>query len=226
MDRAEVQGIAAIARALAGSLDGALGVYLRQDPECLDRVRGIAGKIIAVDLLIINITLYFLPGPEGIRVQDSVDRTADATLIGTPLGLLRAAVRTSASATVTDGAVEIQGDVETAQQFAEILRSVEVDWEEHLSRICGDTTAHKMGQLLRGLHSWSQQTLESLSEDAGDYLREESRLLPYREEVELWYEAIDDLRAGVDRLQKHLERLEKERGTGYAVPTDRRGDLA
>lgn len=197
-----------ITRSLAATVESALNGYLRQDPASRGRMHGLEGKAVAVELQALNTTLYFVTGPDHVRVHDHLDRPVDATLIGTPLGMLRAATSADEAGTAATGTIEIKGDTETAQTFSRLLTSVEIDWEEHLSRACGDTVAHKTFTTLRELRRWSSRTLRILGEDAGDYLREETRLLPSRDEIDAWSEAVDTLRADTDRMQKRLERVE------------------
>jgi len=171
-------------------------------------MRELEGKAVAVEVRALNITLYFVTGSDHVRVHDHLDRPVDATLIGTPLGLLRAATSADEAGTAATGGIVIEGDTETAQAFSRLLTAVEIDWEEHLSRACGDTIARKTVTTLRELRRWSLGTLRTLGEDAGDFLREETRLLPNRDEIEVWSEAVDTLRADADRMQKRVERVE------------------
>ncbi|MCK4586952.1 MAG: hypothetical protein KAU29_06400, partial [Gammaproteobacteria bacterium] len=81
------------------------------------------------------------------------------------------------------------------------------DWEEHLSHVTGDIVAHKMGNLVRGIFSWSKNTTEILGQDAAEYLQEESRELPNRREVDGFLKNIDTLRSDVDRMEMRVSRL-------------------
>jgi ubiquinone biosynthesis protein UbiJ len=213
-----------LTRSLAATVESGIGAYLRQDPASRGRMRGLVGKAVAVELRALNIALYFVIGSDRVRVHDHLDRPVDATLIGTPLDLLRAATSADDAGTAASGAIVIKGDTETAQDFSRLLTDVEIDWEEHLSRACGDTIAHKTVTMLRELRRWSLGTMRTLEEDAGDFLREETRLLPNRDEIEVWSEAIDALRADTDRMQKRVERAEMKHGpAGKSPPHQERG---
>ena len=214
-----------ITRSLAAAVESALNGYLRQDAASRGRMRALEGKAVAVELRALDTTLYFVTGPDHVRVHDHLDRPVDAALIGTPLGLLRAATSVDETGTAATGVIEIMGDTETAQAFSRLLTSVEIDWEEHLSRACGDTIAHKTVTTLRELRRWSLRTLRTLGEDAGDYLREETRLLPDRDEIDVWSEAVDTLRANTDRMQKRLERVElRHEPLGKSPPHQKGGE--
>ena len=65
------------AAALAAALESALDLYLQQDPEALRRCGGMEGKVIALDITGLGVSLYFLPGPDGIQVVGHFEGQAD-----------------------------------------------------------------------------------------------------------------------------------------------------
>jgi len=107
--------------------------------------------------------------------------------------------------------MELRGDVAYAQRFHAILRALEFDWEEQLSRLVGDVAAHQIGNLARGALSWGSQAAESLSRATTDYLQEEARDLPAPAEVERFMEGVDKLRGDCDRLAARVARLERSK---------------
>ena len=64
--------------------------------------------------------------------------------------------------------------------------------------------------VVRGIQNWSAQTIDSLNADITEYMQEESRMLPHREEINEFLSSIDTLRADVDRLEKRIERLQEK----------------
>ena len=194
------------AAALAAALESALDLYLQQDPEALRRCGGMEGKVIALDITGLGVSLYFLPGPDGIQVVGHFEGQADTRLRGSPLGFARMALG-SRDDTLFEGAVEIQGDTETGQQLQDILVSAEWDWEEQLSRLTGDVVAHQIGTLARRARHFLGSSRGTLERDISEYLQEESLLLPCRIEIERFLDEVDCLRADLDRLSARVERL-------------------
>jgi ubiquinone biosynthesis protein UbiJ len=107
------------------------------------------------------------------------------------------------------GSVEITGDSALAQQFAEALFSLDIDWEEQLSHLTGDVLAHEVGNLGRGLFKWGESVRKTAGLNLKEYLQEELRLLPTREEIEPLLVDIDHLRDDVERLSARIERLQR-----------------
>ena len=193
--------------ALAG-LEKALNGYLKLDPTALGRMSTLAGKVIAIELRGLNIVFYLLPGKAGVAVRGVVGAAPDTTFRGTPLSLMRLGLVKNQHNLLFSGDVEIFGDTETGQRFKEILDTLEIDWEEQLSKIVSDVVAHKVGNVVRGIQDWSAQTIDSLNADITEYMQEESRMLPRREETEEFLSSVDILRADVDRLEKRVARLQ------------------
>jgi len=197
-----------LSSALLTSLETALNYYLRLDPETLERLGCLQGKVIAIELRGPDVTFYALPGRYGLRLRSHWEDEVDTTISGTPLAMTRLGLGDS-SRTLFSGDVTITGDVEAGQQFKRILDGMEIDWEEQLSRFTGDLIAHRTGDLVRdGLH-WGRRVLESLREDIGEYLQEESRILPARVEVGHFMDEVDRLRDDVARLEARVRRLQE-----------------
>lgn len=194
--------------ALAAVIETALNGYLALDPEVRSRCAALDGSVIAMQLKGIALTLYFLPTTDRIDVLGHYEGKPDTLLTGTPASLFRLAVVRSEEQLFNSG-VEFHGDTEKGERFRDILASVDIDWEELLSRVTGDAIAHQMGNMARSLTATTTQGLTSLQEDVSEYLREESRLVPTAIEVNNLLEEIDTVRLDTDRLEARIQRLEK-----------------
>lgn len=194
---------------LIASVETAFNRYLSLDPEALPRLADMEGKIIAIEIKGLNECLYLFPGDDGIMVLSDFDGDADTTLSGTPLALAKLSLSEDAAAVLFSGDVTISGDTRLGHRFKKILAQVDIDWEEQLSKVVGDIAAHQVGNALRGFGQWFDRSKHSMELDAGEYLQEESRLLPARAEIERFIHQVDELRESVDRLQARMQKLIK-----------------
>jgi ubiquinone biosynthesis protein UbiJ len=194
--------------ALVAGLETALNNYLRLDPVTVERLGELSGKVVAVELKGLGIRLYLLPEDHGLCLLEHYEGSPDTLLEGSPLALLRMGRAPDASPALFSGEVRITGDVALGQRFKAILDDMDIDWEEHLSRLSGDVIAHQVGNMARGLLGWARRERQVLAEDVSEYLREEARLLPTRDEVDELLDAVDTLRAHTDRLDARIRRLE------------------
>lgn len=192
--------------AALATLEQALNAALALDPKTGERLTRMEGKVIALELSGIGIKLYLQPADGGLRLMGHFDGQADTTLRGAPLSMLRMSSGRTGEG-MFRGGVEIDGDVELATRFQRVLEKLDVDWEEHLSRLSGDIVAHQLGNAVRGLFSWGQRSSEHLGDDLADYLQEEQEVLPVGWEVNEFIDSVDALRSDVDRLEARVKRL-------------------
>lgn len=191
---------------LAG-LEITLNRYLSLDPETLARLADLTGKVVAVELRGLGVTLYMAPHGGGIQLLGDYRGTPHTTIRGTLLSLARAGHGEDRGA-LFSGDVEIRGDITVGQRFEAILREMDIDWEEQLSRLVGDVAAHQVGNLARDTLAWGAKSVDTLSRDLSEYLQEESRQLPQRDEVDAFLAAVDSLRNDVERLAARVKRLQ------------------
>lgn len=196
---------------VTAALEAAINQVLALDPDTAERLRALEGKVIAIELRGLDMALYLIPTRSGLNVFGHFEGEPDTTLRGTPGGMLRMGLAENAGDSFFAGDVEISGDVELGSEFREILDGLDIDWEEHLSRLTGDVVAHKVGSLVRGAVDWGRKTLDTLARDGAEYLQEESRDLPNRFEMDDFLAQVDTLRSDVDRMEARIRRLEARR---------------
>lgn len=196
-----------LAMSVTAGLENALNTALRFDPETFKRLDKFSGKIIALEFRGLDLTLYLLPGPNGISLMSQYPAEPDTTLSGTPLAMVKMALGADASKVLFAGEVTIRGDVETGQRFKRVLDELDIDWEEQLSRYSGDIVAHKLGDLIRATAAWGQQALNTLGQDAAEYLQQEAQDLPLPTAVRQFLHEIDNLRDDTARLEARVTRL-------------------
>ncbi|UCE88534.1 MAG: SCP2 sterol-binding domain-containing protein [Pseudomonadota bacterium] len=193
--------------AIVGALESALNTWLRLDPATPTRLAQFSGKVIAMHLRGLELTLYLLPDSQGVQIQSRHDGEADTTISGTPLGLVDMTLGGQGANTLFKGDVSISGDVELGQAFKQILDDMDIDWEEWLSRLTGDVLAHKLGNLVRGLAEWGLESGKTLGRDISEYLEHEGRFVVTRPALEPFLAAVDTLRDDVERLEARIQRL-------------------
>jgi ubiquinone biosynthesis protein UbiJ len=194
-------------------LETALNGYLGLDPVTRQRLAALHGRTVGVEMAGLGLTLFFTADEAGVlQVYGRHEGEPDCWLRGTPLDLLRAGDREAGADQLFSQRVRIEGDSGLAQRFGAILGDVDIDWEEHLSRIVGDVAAHEVGSAARAARELGQRTGRTAEQNLREYLQEESRLLPTRYEVKEFLDAVDVLRDDVERLAARVERLRNRAG--------------
>ncbi len=197
-----------MAQPLIALLEEVVNRVLRFDPEVRQHLGELHDKVIRLRLSgVTPFDIYALPSESGLRLRAEHNREPDVTISGAIPVFARLAWGRITSRPVAAGEIQISGDIELGQRFQRILESIDIDWEEQAARVVGDVAAHQLGNAVRGLGRWSAQSLRTLGEDASEYLREETRLLAPRAQVESFLRAVDVLRDDVDRLEKRMAHL-------------------
>ncbi len=183
------------------------------DPETLRRLNALEGKVICIRIggeadSTSPMVIYVLPGETGLHLLTESDAEPDVSLSGSLPALLRLVSGGATPDLFSSGNVEVSGDLELGRRFERIIKKLDIDWEEQASHIIGDIAAHKLGNLVRDIHAWRIQAVETVCEDFGEYLQHESRILAIPKAVDNFMNAVDVVRADADRLEARLRRLQ------------------
>lgn len=194
------------------ALEAAINRLLALDREGAARLTPIQGRVLRVEVAGFDLRLTIVPGDDRLRFYQDYEAEPDCIVRGTPAALLRMGLAGRGEDQVFSGAVEIAGDNRIAQTLGEVLRGLDIDWEEQLARLLGDGLAHRLGNRARAARRWGERSADVLAQDLREYLTEEGRVLPSEAEVDRFLLAVDALRDDVERLQARIERLARQRG--------------
>jgi ubiquinone biosynthesis protein UbiJ len=192
---------------LTAVLQAAVNQFIGLDQNTKNQIQALAGKVLAVELTDLPIKLYFLPTRDDLQIYSQYDGAVDTRLRGSSVQLLAMGASEKPGERLFKGEVQIDGDTELGQRFQEILRNMDIDWEEHLSLLFGDVAAHKLGNAARGLFQWGRQSVASLQENISEYFKYEIQSVPARFEVDQFIEQVDGLRDDTERLNARVQRL-------------------
>ncbi|MBI5450269.1 MAG: SCP2 sterol-binding domain-containing protein [Gammaproteobacteria bacterium] len=205
-----------LAAALSAAIETAANQLLRLDPAMPDKLAGLSGKTMALQLREPKLRLVFAVTGNTLRVRSVDDSPVDVELHATPAALLRAVAEGREQDSLLRGDIEMRGDIETGRRFQRLLRELDIDWEEQLSRVSGDIIAHQLGNLARALAGWTRQSGDTLRADIREYLLEERRIIAWRDDVEEFLHAVDTLRDDCERLALRIQRLQQRIAQGTA----------
>ena len=188
-------------------LEGIINRYLALDPEMLGKLANFNGKVIKMEMTGINKSLYMLPNDSGIQVLSEYDAEADTVLRGTPISLFRMGLASNAATLLLKGDIEITGDTRLGHQFKNVFSQMDIDWSEPLASFVGDSVAWQLQQSASKFSHWGKDTVRSVSTSFSEYLQEESRDVVTDTELDIFNQAVDQLRNDVDRLQARINAL-------------------
>jgi len=191
------------------SIEIALNNALKLDNDSFKRVTALQGKVIKIQLHVVDVAFFMAPTADGIQVLAEYDGEPDTEIHGSPMAMLRTALSDNRQ-TLLHGDVKIIGDTDLGQKVQKILNQIDPDWEEPLSQVFGDVAGHQTGELFRGIGSFAKNTFNSIAMTSAEYVQEESRDVVTPTEVERFADGVDNIRTDADRLQMRIDRLQQK----------------
>ena len=161
-----------------------------------------AGRVVQFNILPANAAIIVLEDG-GLALAGEAIK-AEAVVRMTPSTALRVLAGDEAAHRLID----IEGDVELGTALAQILRGLSWEYEEDLSRIIGDAPAHELAALGRNIATGIRRQSWNLAEMLSEYWQEEQPMLAKKRHVQGFIDNVDMVRDDVERLAKHIEKLE------------------
>lgn len=143
---------------------------------------------------------------DSIYLSKDYNGPADLILRGSTFDFLRMAFIKKDKA-YTDIPLQVVGDMEFGKQFRD-FSTLDIDYEEQLSKKIGDAIAYPLIQLLKTISLWGRQNIENLGQNVTNYVQTEMNWLVSDQELQ-FFSDVDDLRNDCARLEARLNSLQK-----------------
>ncbi len=104
-------------------------------------------------------------------------------------------------------AVKLSGSVDFAEALGFVMRNLQWDVEEDLSKVVGDIAAHRIVGAAKDFAGWNSQAAQNLAENFAEYFTEEQPLIARRPAIAEFCGEIDQLRDDLARLEKRVQRV-------------------
>jgi len=189
-------------------LQKAINHALALDDAMPAKIQALDGKVLEIIISPLNVNFFMQFTQHELHLLADYSGHADTVIRSSPLGLIRLSVLPASKVrSLFNDKIRMTGDVELGQQVKTLFDEIDIDWEGHLARFTGDVVAFQVGSLFRQGLAFKRQLGESLRHDVTDYLQEELRAFPPREEVTDFFNDIDDLSLRVERTAANLRLL-------------------
>lgn len=194
-----------------GALEVALNAVLKHDPESLERLRPLAGKVISLTVTEIELPLYIILHGDRVQLNPQYQGQAHCSIEASAGSLMQLGLQKAQGGTghVGAGRMKFDGEVDVGQRFQEVLEKADIDWESHVASVFGDAAGQQVAKGLTGLLNFGQQALLSLGQNTSEYLRFETGDVPQKEEVDGFLNDVSKLRDSVARAEAKLKLTER-----------------
>lgn len=205
------------------TLETAINSALRYDPGTRARLGKLAGKVLAVKLTAPAMTLFLAIEDDGdggfIEVHGRWNGEVSTELSGSAMAFVQ--LLRNRDATPAKLGVTVRGSSALLAELQSILRDLDIDWEEPLARLIGDTPAHQLGTGMRMAASWLKGALSAAPKAGAEAVSEEWKVTPPQAQFEAFAEDVAEFAHGVDRLEARIEILRRKLEGGQS-PNERK----
>lgn len=178
------------------------------DPTMHAKLQSLEGRVLQIIISPLN-AYFFITFKQGqLLLLAHYEQQPDTIIHSSPLGLIRLSVLPASKVrSLFNDNIRMTGDIELGQRVKALIDTLDIDWEGHLALFTGDVVAHQVGSLFRQGLRFKRQMSDSLRHHVTDFLQEESRIVPCREEVNDFCNDVDILSMDVERLSAHIHNL-------------------
>lgn len=184
-----------------------LNQRLKQDTSSLQRLQKLNGLVFEVALRDPSLSFFITSTPEGILLLRHHEAYADARILASSLGLLRASRTEHKMDALFNGDIQIEGNQAAAESLLHILGEIDSDPFARLADKIGAAPAGFIERKVDQIRSQAKIWRRTRQLEGADFMVYERAWLVETEVLQAQLDEIDVVRDRVDRLAARIERL-------------------
>lgn len=191
---------------ITAAIEATLNVLFKDNPDLQRRLLRLKGQVIQIHLKELNQTLTFVFSQQ-IDVLADYEGQPDCYLSLNLSVLPQLREQANITRLIKQDQLVLDGDIQLAQKFAQLMTDAKPDVEEWLSRVTGDVVAHSAVQGARNVGEFLRAQAKKHQNHLGQVLTEEWRVAPGPLEVAHFCDQVDDVQSATAQLEARLTRL-------------------
>ena len=165
-------------------------------------------KTLSIKLSELNFPLSITVSNSKVIVSSLTER-ADCTVRTSIKTLQTLKAEQHITTLIKQNKLDLTGDIKVAQQFTQLVESLNIDWQSELARHIGDMPTHKLIQLSKNITSKLQFANQQIQADASEYIVHEKRLVVTRSQIEQFNQQVNRVSDQVDHISSRIDALTK-----------------
>ncbi|WP_194090508.1 ubiquinone biosynthesis accessory factor UbiJ [Vibrio hibernica] len=190
---------------VTGVIETALNRLIQDDAEYIQQVARLKGKVIHIHLQELNRNLIFVFSYR-VDVLSQYEGHPDCYLSLKLTTLPKLKDQSKITQLIKQDQLVLEGDIQLAQKFSQLMTDIKPDIEEWVSRVTGDVVAHTLVQGLKAPTQWLKSEVELQQQRLGIVLTEEWRVAPSHLEVAYFCDQVDDVTSRVAQFEQRINR--------------------
>ena len=198
-----------------------LNRVLAKDSYLQSRLKTFSGKSLQISVHPLGTTVTVLFEQDRIRLLSSpaelLDIEITASIRGNVSELLPLLIEKPDRRPLSNPAITITGDINFIQDIYASLHNLDIDWEDYLAPMLGNLITNELSQFGKDLQEWTQQVSSNMKRNVDEYLKDEERIFPKKEQLKDFSEELERLKLKIDRVKAKFnvlyERLDRLNNT-------------
>ena len=191
---------------LCGLLETAVNKLHQLDASAEQRRKQLDGTIFSVLIKELNKPLYFVISKQQIDILSYFEGRIDCSIKMNLSALQELKNNHQLTHLIKTEQLEVEGDIQLVQQFAQLLSEMNIDWEEFLSSKVGDVLAHKIFYHLKSAKQDINQHLIKLQSHGAQIITEELKIAPGPLQVAYFCEQVSEIEKQCAQLEARIKR--------------------
>lgn len=188
-------------------LENLLNRALEYDPGTRLALSEITGTSLGIEVTFPPAAITLSIASDGSIALSTDDAATDVQLRGNLIALAVLLSQANNTLSFAKTGVSITGNQDVLLKVSAILANLDIDWEQALAAVIGDTPAHMASQAVRNTHTVITDGAKRSQSGIGDYIREESGLTVSYTEAERWFDDVTVITASAERLEARVNLL-------------------
>jgi ubiquinone biosynthesis protein UbiJ len=191
---------------VTASVETILNRLIQDDPALVRQLARLKGKVIQVHLKEFDKALTFVFSQQ-VDVLACYEGQPDCFLSLTISTLPQLREPANITQLIKQEQLALEGDVQLAQKFAQLMTDCQPDWEEWLSRLTGDIVAHTVARGVKDLGEWIHHRHRRHQAHLAQVLTEEWQIAPGSLEIADFCDQVDEVKSFLGRLEIRVQSL-------------------
>lgn len=205
------------AQLMTSGIELAMNQLLKLDDDSQQGLKKLSGKSLQVVIKELPWPLLFSFSEQvDVRIADPTDinladpsATADCLIELNLETLPKLKDSSQITQLIQQKQLNLIGDIYVAQTFSALLKDLDVDWEEQLSRYTGDVVAHQTFTSVKALFDTAKTQIEQGASELGERLTQSDSIAVKPSDMLEFSRGVSDLRGATERLSVRIALLEQ-----------------
>lgn len=190
-------------------IETSLNTLINDNPDLVRRLARLKGQVIQVHLKELNKSLTFVFSQQ-VDVLAHYEGQPDCYLALHLSVLPELREQANITKLIKEDKLVLEGDIQLAQKFSQLMTDCKPDIEEWLSRATGDVVAHTVVQSVKGFGQFMEEQAKKHQNHFGQVLTEEWRIAPPPLEVAYFCDQVDEVKSQASRVEARLALLQEQ----------------